>query len=827
MIIKNELKKRRGGIKVFQNIQEDRESNTKEETNKKKNILTNAISKKYIILYILTIMVSTIGMGQAISPASIAMVAAVGANEIPIIIVLILGLIGNIIGCGVGSILTYIVTMLIFFASFFVTEPKYNDESRNEKIKYGKRIFIASLIVGVVKVLISGFLLYDFLVAITMSMLTFVLYKIFVNSITVVLDFTERRAFSLEEIMGASILLTIAACSLGGLQIFGFSIRNIIAIFIVLFLGWKNGMLVGATSGITIGVTLGIIAETEPVAIAAYAISGLVAGILNKFGKIGVIVGFVLGNVILTYLTNGGIENLILFREILIAGIGLLAVPKNIKLDIENIIGNKQFLPVGVNRGLNRSKETIEKLKDVSKAVEEMANTYNDATRDDEIEIKNKNKQIFIAELLNSIDNLEDNILYDNISETQGKIVNDIFEKLLEKQFIKEKDLLEIFANNNNYIVGFEDEDRTVKREVEKMTQTINSAYRISKMNFIFNNKLKEEKKNVGSQLNGVSKAISKLADDIKNDMKEEINNNGLYAKEKEAIAALLKQKEILVQEISMNKKDNGRFSVELYIEHNKNKDITEIILNILEKNLNEKFRMIERKIVENEAKYILESDDKYNLEIGQAIAIKDGNTVSGDSILHTKLKDGKYLLVISDGMGSGPEARKSSQIVVNMLKRLLDSGFNKETSIDLINSNLLNVGEDVYATLDMAIVDLYKGNIEFVKAGCSPTYIKNKKKVQLIKSASLPTGIVKNISKQVLERKIEDGDLVFSCSDGVIDSTVEYKNKSLWIKYLLEDMENTNPQKIADIILNEAVDNNFGKVKDDMSILVYKLIKR
>ena len=52
-------------------------------------------------------------------------------------------------------------------------------------------------------------------------------------------------------------------------------------------------------------------------------------------------------------------------------------------------------------------------------------------------------------------------------------------------------------------------------------------------------------------------------------------------------------------------------------------------------------------------------------------------------------------------------------------------------------------------------------------------------------------------------------------------------QNKDLWVKYLMEDMENTNPQKMADIILNEAVDNNFGKVKDDMSILVYKLLKK
>lgn len=812
---------------MFQNIGEETTCKTKEETVRKKSILTNAISKKYILLYIITLMVSSIGMGQAVSPCSLAIVAATGANEIPIIMVLILSFIGNIIGCGANSILSYIITILIFFSSFFIVEPKYNEQSRNEKIKFGKRILVSSLIVGIAKVFISGFLIYDFLQAIAMSILTYVLYKIFVNSIIVLLSFNEKRAFSLEEIMGASIMLTIAVCCLGNLKIFDFSIRNIIAIFIVLVLGWKNGMLVGATAGITTGVTLGIIAETDPVIIAAYAISGLIAGILNRFGKIGVIVGFILGDIILTYLSNGGVDNLIVFKEILIAGVGLLAVPKNIKLDIENIIGKKQFLPVGLDRRLEKSKETAEKLQEVSKAVRDMASTYNE--NETQSEIEKANKQIFITELLNYTENMEENILYDNISNVDGNIVNDIYNKLIQNQFIKEKDLINIFAENNNYIIGYDDPEKPIRSEVIKMTDAINSAFRTSKINFIMKEKSKEEKKNVGKQLNEVSKAISAIAEDLKEDVKNETENEEKYSTEKETISLLLKEKDILAQDILINKKDDDRFKIKIYVEKNKNKNVEDIILNILNKNLKEKFKLENKENIENKhtIKYSFISDDKYYIEIGQAIAIKDGMTVSGDSILRTELKDGKHLLALSDGMGSGPEARKSSQIVISLLKRLLNSGFNKETSIDLINSNLLNIDKDIYATLDIAIVDLYKGTIEFIKNGSSPTYIKNRKKVQMIKSAALPTGIVKNISINSVERKIQDGDIILMCTDGVVDSNIEYKNKSLWIKYLIEDIQNSNPQKIADLVINEAIDNNYGKVKDDMSILVCKIMKR
>lgn len=717
--------------------------------------------------------------------------------------------------------------MLIFFASFLVKEPTYNDSTRNEKIKLGKRIFFASLIVNVIKVFIKQFLIYDLLVAITVSMVVYIFYKIFVNALGLITNYNEKMAFSIEEVLASSLLASIALCALQDIQILGFSIRNVLSIFIVLVLGWKNGVLVGTTAGATIGVTLGIIANSEPMVVASYAISGMIAGILNRFGKIGVICGFVLGNVVLSYVSNGLISNLIVFKEILIAGVALLAVPRNINLKIENIIGENKFLPIGVNRGLNKSKETVSKLNNVSKMVNEMANTYKDvaATVVDEQDIKEKNKQTFIAELLNNIENMKENILYDSIENVEGKIVDEIFNKLLEKQFIKEKDLIKILAKNNNYVVGFGEDEEKLDRDIEKMTQAINSAYRIGKMNFVWSARLKEEKQNFESQLKGVSKAISNIAKNLD----EENYAQELFDDKKEQIALILKQKEILLQEISITKKDGGRFNVELYIEQNDRNDIKDIILNILNKVLEEKMCVIEEKSVkkENCTKYVFMSDDKYILDIGHSIAIKDNMPVSGDSILNTKLKDGKYLIAISDGMGSGPEARKSSQIVTSMLKRLLNSGFERNTSISLINSSLLNVSDEVFATLDIAIIDLYKGTIEFIKNGACPTYIKNSKRTQVIKSRTLPTGVVKEVSADVFDKDIEENDLIVMVSDGILDSNIEYKNKELWVKYLIEDINILNPQKVADIILNESIDNNFGKVKDDMSVIVCKFIKK
>ena len=810
---------------MFQNLNETEK--TKEEIGNKKYIFANIFSIKYIVLYIVTFMLSYINMGYSVSPFSIAIVTAAIAYEIPIIGVIIIGLVGNILKSGISGGVEYILIFLVFFAILFVKEPRYNDITKNEKLFLAKRVFISTLAIGIIKIFIHQFLIYDILVAISLAIMVVIFYKIFVNSISVIINFNQKMAFTTEELIGAGLMLAIAVCSFGDLSLWGFSIRNVLSIFIVMVLGWKNGILVGTTSGVTIGVALGIIANNEPYVVAAYAISGMIAGVLNKFGRIGVILGFILGNIILSYVASGMAINVILFKEILIAGVALLVVPKNINLKFEDLVGNKKFLPDGVIRGLNQSKDTINKLNVVSKTVKEMADTYKNAavTEITEEDIREKNKQKFIMELLNNIDYYKENVLYETLEDTEGQIVDDIFSLLLEKQFIKEKDLLNICAKNNNYMVGFDQDEKQINRDIEKMVNIINSSYRVSKMNFIWGERLKEEKKNFENQLNNVSKVILEIADD----MNEKIDSKEQNQDIKEEITLLLKQKEILVQDIQILKKENDRYRSTLFIEENFDKKLEKTILNVFKKVLKEPQTIKNREelLNENTIKFEIISDDKYILELGQAKALKDGMTVSGDSIVQTKLEDGKYLIAISDGMGSGPEARKSSQIVISMLKRLLNSGFEKDISVDLINSNLLNVSDEVFSTLDIAIVDLYKGNIEFIKNGACPTYIKNNKKIQIIKSLTLPAGVINDTNTDVFDKDIENNDIFVMVSDGILDANVEFKNKELWLKYLLEDIEINNSQKIADIIINEAKDNNYGKVKDDMTIIVGRIIKK
>ena len=826
---------------MFQNIQGqsyEKQEDEKVEFDRTiilKSIIKNTFSLQKVLVYIICFMLSTIECTSGVAPFAIAILAASYANQIPTIVIYILTILGTAIGLGKEQALIYVLTSLIFIASTLIFKPKIMQEYDNERLKLGKHLLISVLIVQLGKIFFGDFIIYDVLQSILIAITSYIFYKIFTSSLIVINEFRIKKVFAIEEIIGASIMLAICATALREIAIFGFELKTILSILIVLVLGWKNGMLLGATSGITIGTILGIIDGGEPTVIASYALSGLLAGIFSKFGKVGVIIGFVLGHAILAYLTSGNIEPIIYYREMLIASLALLLVPKNIEINIEDLFGKTKLLSSGSSGNIEQSKQTIFKLNNVSETIQDMADTYKEVAAtvvDIDEGLKEKNKKLFITEFENLVDELKDNIIYEDLSQNE-LILSDIFSELIENQKITRTSLLEIFAKNNNYIVGFDEIDVSIKLEedINKAISLINETYKVSKVNFVWNQKIKESKKQIGEQLDGVSKVISSIAKDIE----QQKNEDELYADKKEEILILCKQKQIELKDIKIKQETSGRYIITTYLDVCNEEEKEECNLKSLEKIFTKVFK---EKIVLNKKKCAFKeeldlcmntfiSKDKYRMQVGISKETKENELVSGDTYLNIKLEDGKYLLAISDGMGSGANARKESQIAIKMLKRLLTNGFDKDTSIELINSTLsANGKEDSFATLDIAIIDLYAGNIEFIKNAACPTYIKHDNEVQIVKSVSLPAGIIDNIDLVVYDKDIEDDDIMLMCTDGIMESNDEYKNKELWVKDIFQELITDDVQKISDIIKKEAIDNYYGMPKDDMTIITAKFTK-
>lgn len=263
---------------MFQNIAQDYDQyeiqDVEQQNNNTKKIeIKKLLSIQNIILYVVSFFASMVSFEGEIAPFGLAIFAAACSNGIPSGVLFLVNATAVLFKFGINSFLAYLLTSLIFIAEILIIKPKIVDENRNEKKKLGLSLFVATTLVQIGQMFSGVFLIYDLLVGVITGIITYIFYKIFSNSVNVIVGLKDKKVFSIEEVIGASLLLSIAVSAFSGIKVFDLSITNIFSIMFVLILGWKNGMLVGATSGITIGVVLGIINSTEPILLAAYALS--------------------------------------------------------------------------------------------------------------------------------------------------------------------------------------------------------------------------------------------------------------------------------------------------------------------------------------------------------------------------------------------------------------------------------------------------------------------------------------------------------------------------------------------------------------------------
>jgi len=212
--------------------------------------------------------------------------------------------------------------------------------------------------------------------------------------------------------------------------------------------------------------------------------------------------------------------------------------------------------------------------------------------------------------------------------------------------------------------------------------------------------------------------------------------------------------------------------------------------------------------------------------EVGVARRAKGGNIVSGDSYLYKELPDEKLLLLLSDGMGTGPRAAMESQATVAMLEQLLETGFHRDVAVRTVNAILLlRSPEDMFTTVDLTVVDLKTGETEFLKIGASPSFIKQRDQVSVVRSASLPMGILKDVEGEETIRTLSAGDIIVMVTDGLLDSRRDLTKKEEWITSFLSRLKSSDAREIAEALVDRAVANYKNEVPDDMTAMVVRLV--
>lgn len=224
---------------------------------------------------------------------------------------------------------------------------------------------------------------------------------------------------------------------------------------------------------------------------------------------------------------------------------------------------------------------------------------------------------------------------------------------------------------------------------------------------------------------------------------------------------------------------------------------------------------------------YLFYEEPAYHVLTGVAKATKETEKISGDNYEIFEYGEGCTAVLLSDGMGSGEQAYKSSSMVLDLMQRFLDTGFSPRASVQMINGALLTGCElSGSSTLDCCSIDLYQGICRLCKVGAAPSFLKRDNMVEQISSHNLPLGLMGTPEMEYQERKLEDGDYIILLSDGIYDAM----NRGLGegaLSEIISRLQTKNPNELANDILRFVLQQCRGQVKDDMTVLVTGIWER
>ena len=212
----------------------------------------------------------------------------------------------------------------------------------------------------------------------------------------------------------------------------------------------------------------------------------------------------------------------------------------------------------------------------------------------------------------------------------------------------------------------------------------------------------------------------------------------------------------------------------------------------------------------------IYEQVPALSLEIGAALRSRSGEEVTGDSYVSRALPGGRHVLALSDGMGSGVSAMQESRAALEMTVESLRAGYTRAQALSVVNALMLMcTGREMYATMDLCLIDLHTGEAAFDKLGACPAYVVRDGEVRTVGADTLPVGVLPEVESHSLRMTLRPGDVVILLSDGVMDA---FPGGEAGLLAAIEKLCWVHPQAIGEKLIGLALGTE--EAKDDMAVL-------
>ncbi len=671
-------------------------------------------------------------------------------------------------------------------------------------------VFVSTFFVNLFSVLIGPSITWYSMMMLTLNaVLSFVLTLVFIQAIPVLTLRKKTHALRNEEILCIIILLASVMTGAVGWTIQSLSVEHVLSRYLILLFALVGGAPLGASVGVVTGLILSLANISAFSQMSLLAFSGMLAGMLKEGKKGGVSLGMLLGATILSiYFSNPG-EVMISTWETCAAIVLFLITPKSVMQAIGKYVPGTQDHTRSQHEYAKRVRDlTADRVTQFSRVFRQLSQSFGQTSG----VIQPPGKQ---TEEMNHFMNavaegscatcFKRNQCWDMKFYQTYKYMTDMMTSIEENPEMEADDLPPEWSR--------------ICAKKEEVLGILKQQYHLYQHDMQWKRQIYDSRHLVAEQLSGVSQVMEDLAREIKRE------SQTMHIQE-EQIREALQQLGLSIQGIDIISLDSGQVEIEIVHAYTRGYDeCRKIIGPLLSDILGEHIAVMEETLThprDGLATVRFGSAKTYEIMTGVAAAAKGGDILSGDSFSTVELGNGTFAVALSDGMGNGERARLESSSALNILEQLLQSGMDEKLAIKSVNSILmLRSPDEIYATVDMALIDQYTAQTTFMKIGSTPSFIKRGNDVIPVSASNLPIGIIQDIEVDLVSLQLQAGDVLIMMTDGIYDAPGYAVNKELWMKRMIQEVNSEDPQEIADCLLEKVIRYQQNQIHDDMTVVV------
>lgn len=721
-----------------------------------------------------------------------------------------------LIGLLTGALTIHYSYSIVIFASVFLFLVLHKIKKPDIEGQYkaiAMYVFASLFLVNLTEqyLIFRSIQLYDLMMFGIEAGLAMILTLIFIQSIPLLSIRKRSQSLKTEEIVSIIILLASVMTGTIGWVVYDLSLDHIFSRYLVLLFGLAGGAAIGSTVGVVTGLIFSLASVTSLQQMSLLAFSGLLGGLLKEGKKAGVAVGLLIATLLIGLYGEGTNNIMITLYESLIAVALFLLTPTSL---IQKIA---KHIP-GTTEHSDEQQQYARKIRDVTaQRVEQFSHVF--------------------EALSNSFSQIDEYAKKEEEEKELDYFLSNVTEKTCQMCFKKEQCwsknfhttyegmqeiMYQMSENSGQLPQKTANEWGKYCRSGPKVIQAISQELMYYEANQRLKKQVKESRKLVADQLRGVSAVMDDFA-------KEILRERQSHQQHEESIMEAIQDFGLHIGNIEIYNLEQGNVDIEMSVPYCQGRgECEKLIAPMLSDILGETIVVHSEKCAEHptgECEVIFRSAKKFMVETGVAHAAKGGGLVSGDSYTTLEIGSGKYAVAISDGMGNGERAHFESMETLKLLQKFLQSGIEEKIAIKSVNSVLsLRTNDEIFSTLDLAIIDLQDAKAKFLKICSIPSFIKRGDKIIKIESSNLPMGIFEDFDVDVVSEQLKAGDVLIMMSDGIFDGPGHVENMEFWMKRKIKELETDDPQAISDLILEEVIRAK-GVIDDDMTVVTAKIM--